>query len=278
MKENVKKEEIQANIYDKINIIVDYKGLTDDEIMEKSSMIDTIMSENYTKCITPLTYEEIEEYALRQKIGLSMGAKRSCIEQDKAIRYTSMDNLVEVVIYRKFTNIVLDYNDDIEHVLSDYFNMMVSLVECLNEEKEFFKIQTVSIQKRNTIYCKSLEQVYRCFEKKSFGTFIQRDSDDLYNLNAIQNKESFFKDDLEFDVYKSIEFGLDNNRKKDIYMGQFNITGRYDTAPLDGNDVKNVFDKINNGIFDIFMGHITDGFLEDMKNGKTSKVVGGFHI
>lgn len=278
MKNDVKREKIQADIYDEINIIVDYTGVTDDEILEKSPKIDAVMNGDYTKSITSLTYEEVEEYALRQKVELSLAAKRNCIEKDKSIRYTGMDNLVEVVIYRNFTKITLDYGGNKKHILSGYFSMMSSLMECLKTEKEFFKIQAIHIQKKNTIFCKSLYQVYRCFEKKMFGTFIQGNSGESYSLNAVQNKEIFFKEDLEFDVYKSVEGGLDNNNRKEIYMGQLNITGRYNTAPLDDNSVNTVLVRINNEIFDVFRRYLTDSFLEDMEEGTTSKLIGGFHI
>lgn len=278
MKKNVKRDKIQADIYDEINIIVDYTGLTDGEILDKSSKLDAVMTDEYIKRITPLTYEEIEEYAIRQKVELSLAAKRNAIVEDNSIRYTRKDNLVEVVIFRNFTKIALDFNGNKRHMLRDYFAMMASLMVCLNTEKEFFKIQAIYLLKKNTIFCKSLYQVYRCFDKNVFGSFIQGTSNDLYTLNAIQNKETFFREALEFDVYKSVESGMDNSSRKEIYMGQLNITGKYNAALLDDSDVKDVLYKINEEIFDVFRQYLTDGFLEDMEEGKTTKLIGGFRI
>ena len=71
---------------------------------------------------------------------------------------------------------------------------------------------------------------------------------------------------------------MDNSSRKEIYMGQLNITGKYNAALLDDSDVKDVLYKINEEIFDVFRQYLTDGFLEDMEEGKTTKLIGGFRI
>lgn len=279
MQQNIKKEEIKANLYDEINIIVDYTGLTDGDVLEKSLKLDTLIKDGkFEKSFAPLTFEEIEEYAVRQKRELSLAAKRNSIEEDNSIRYIRNDNLVEIVIYRNFSQIRIYYGENIKHSLREYFGMLDSIAECLGKDRDFFKIQTVYVQKKNEIFARSLYQIFRCFDRSLFGTFIQGSSKDGYVLNIVQNKENFFSRDLEFDVLKAVNNGMDNNTQKEVFRGQLYITGRYDTAPIDDISVKDILNRINDGIFDVFKRYLTAGFLEDMKEGKTSKLIGGFHL
>lgn len=277
-KDNIR-ESIKAYLYDEINIIVDYIGLTDGDILEKSSKIDELIKcGNFEKYITPLSYDEIEEYAIRQSRELSLAAKRNSIEEDNSIRYIRDDGLVEIVIYRNFLKIRLSYGQNVKHTLKDYFAMLDVIVNCLSIDKEFYKVKTVYLQKKNQIFSKTLYQLFRCFNKNMFGTFIHGNSKDVYSLNIVQIKENFWHDDLEFDVLKSIHNGLDAETKKEIYQGQLYITGRYDTAPVDDSNILEVIGRINDKIFDVFQRYLTEGFLEDMKNGVSSKVIGGFWI
>lgn len=279
MKQKISRESIKANLYDEINIVVDHIGLTDGDILEKSSKIDgLIKGENFKKYIAPLSYEEIEEYATRQERELSLAAKRNSIEEDNSIRYISDDDLVEIVIYRNFSKIRLSYGQNVKHKLNDYFSILKSIVECLSLDKEFYKIQTVYLQKKNQIFSKSLYQLFRCFKRNMFGTFMHGASEESYALNIVQIKENFWYEDLEFDVLKSIHNGLDDETKKEIYQGQLYITGRYDAAPIDEIDIFKMLVRINDKIFDVFQRYLTEGFLEDMKNGETSKVIGGFWV
>lgn len=278
MQRNIEREEITANLYDEINIIVDYTGLTDGDILEKSSGLDALVKDgDFEKYVAPLTYEEIEEYAVRQKRELSLAAKRNSIEEDNSIRYIRNDQLVEIVIYRNFSKIRMYYGENIKHALRDYFVMLGNIVDCLSRDRNFFKIQTVHVQKKNEIFAKSLYQLFRCFDRNMFGTFIQGYSKDEYILNVVQNKENFFCRDIEFDVLKAVKNGVDNNTKKEVFLGQLYIAGRYDAAPVDDVAIDRMLHKINDMIFDVFKRYLMEGFLEDMKNGKTSKLIGGFH-
>lgn len=277
MKEDIAREKIKASLYDEINIFVDYTGLTDRDVLESASIIDELMKDKgYNKYITPLNYFEIEEYALRQRREISLASKRNSIEEDNTIRYVRSDVMTEVIVYRSFLQIRLRYDENARHVLREYFVLLNNIVKCLRENKDFFKLQTVFLQKKNEIYCKSLYQVFRCFDRNMFGTFMYGSSKDPYSLNILQAKENFFCDDLEFDVLKAVSNGRDGNTNKDIYLGQFDITGRYDAAPIDNVDIVAYLGKINDQIFDIFRRYLTDGFLKDMVEGKTVKLIGGF--
>ena len=80
MQKGDEREKIIANLYDEINIIIDYTGLTDKDIVEKASDIDALLKEGrYVKSMSPLTYDEIEQYSKRQRRELSLAAKRNSI-------------------------------------------------------------------------------------------------------------------------------------------------------------------------------------------------------
>lgn len=278
MQENNEREKIIANLYDEIDIIIDYTGLTDKDIVEKALDIDALLeNDRYIKNMSPLTYDEIEQYSKRQRRELSLAAKRNSIEEENAVRYLREDSLVEVVIYRTFTQIKLNYNDSTKHVLRDYFSVVLNFATCLNEDRPFFKIQTVFLQKKNKVFGTSIYQIFQCFEKDRFGTFIQGTKNDLYNLDFLNGREVFSRDDLEFEVQKLIGSGMDVNTKKRISIGQLDIIGRYDVAPIEEFDIVEKLGRLNDGIYDIFRRYLKDSFLEDMINGTTKKLVGGFH-
>ena len=279
MQKGDEREKIIANLYDEINIIIDYTGLTDKDIVEKASDIDALLKEGrYVKSMSPLTYDEIEQYSKRQRRELSLAAKRNSIEEENSVRYVREDNLVEVVIYRTFTQIRLSYNDNIKHALRDYFSVMLDIMNCLNVDRPFFKIQTLFLQKKNKVFGTSIYQLFQCFEKDRFGTLIQGTKNDLYKLNILDGQENFSCDDLEFEVQKLVGSGIDANTKKKICIGRLDIIGRYDAAPIEDIDIIDKFGKLNDGIYDIFKKYLKKSFLEDMISGKTKKLIGGFHL
>lgn len=276
MKKNVERNNIKADLYDEIHVIADYIGLTDGDVDAKSSEIDALMDKGFTKKITPLTIDEIEGYGARQGVELSLAAKKTSIEEPKAIRYTETDGNVELVVYRNFCKVTLAYGTGRKHQLREYCALLNRIVGCLGTKKDFFKVQTISIQKKNQIFCASLYQLFGCFDKDMFGTCAQRKGNGELVLNAIHNTENFFSNEVEFDIVKSVERGVNSNNGKEVYRGQLNISGRYDTAPIDDKDIGNVLAKINGEMFGVFKEYLTEGFLQDMESGKTSKLIGGF--
>lgn len=279
MQKNDEREKIIANLYDEIDIIIDYTGLTDKDIVEKALDIDALLkNDRYVKSMSPLTYDEIEQFSKRQRRELSLAAKRNSIEEENSVRYLREDNLVEVVIYRTFTQIKLNYNDNTKHILRDYFSIVLNIATCLNENRPFFKVQTVFLQKKNKVFGTSIYQIFQCFEKDRFGTFIQGTKNDLYNLNLLNGRENFSCGDLEFEVQKLIGSGMDANTKKKISIGQLDIIGRYDAAPIEELNIVDKFGELNDGIYDIFKRYLKESFIEDMINGTTKKLIGGFHL
>ena len=154
---------------------------------------------------------------------------------------------------------------------------MSDLLEALRGKNPFLNLQGVYIRQVNQIYCKSLYQLFRCYDKSKIGTAIKTKVGEEYYLSAIQSKESFNSGDLEFTVDKIVEKGINTDTREDIYSGQLILLGKYPVFPMENIKLEYELARINEKLFDIFGKYLTKAFVEDIKKGKTDKVIGGFH-
>lgn len=276
-KMKIERSSLKSNIYDNVQLIIDYTGLTDDDIMAESLKIDDVLREKKLKKeVSSLTIDEINNYSMRKETELSLAAKKLITDRENALRYYDENRKIELVIYRTFTILTINYCNGIVHSLA-ICSALVDRIIGTFKEKPFFKIESIAIKKENRIYCATLYQLYRCFERKMIGDSIWGvDGEDIM-LNSIQNKTYFSRGQIRYEVEKIVESGYDVESADEIYSGQLILTGSYRLGILEEINVAEKLRVINDDMFDIFLMHITVGFLEDMQKGESNRLIGGLN-
>lgn len=269
------RQKICGNIYKNVNIIIDYFGLVDSDIFDRSSDLDKVLNGmQLTKENTPLKIDEIEEYCIRQSKQLTIAAKRKYMDEACVIRYVGIDNEIEIVICRLFVMIGLNYLDGHKHSLKENFELICKLITVIKNNRSFFKIQSVSVEKSNCIYCENLYQLFGCLERARIGGIVTGNESDEKLLDSIQSSMNYLKADIAYIIEETMERGddIDGN---DIYMGELILKGKYVPYLLEEVDVFKNLSLINDELFNVFIQYITEGFLNDLIEGKSLKVIGG---
>lgn len=292
VKNKIKPIDIKANIYNNIEIIVDIDGVAGvdlDYIQKKIKALFSSDIYNFTE--TELYDYELNDLNERKPFGMSIFSRKRLIEKESVLRFSSKDENEQVSISRLFVNIKLDYKA--AHCLTEKIQLMCEIIECFSE-LDYFQIERISLNKSNNIVCNSLYKLYQCFEKNMFGDIAYILGRKIKNIDIeptyLSNKNYFKYDGNEINVFKMVKNGiLNDNGKKIVYEGTLNINTCYDCME-NGNfnygvdirntrvNVKDKIEELNEILFDIFIGHITQSFIQDLVSGKTDKVLGGFNI
>lgn len=177
-KKEISPDEIKANIYDFVNLIVEIHGINRmdiDRIQEK--LTEILPAEEYSRAEDSFTVEEINNYGDRKAI--SSAARRRYLETESVVRYYSKDNTEIITLSRLFISIGLTY--EVAHNLKDNIELLGRIIE-LFDEQEYFEVEKIYLEKRDSIYCSSLFRLYQCFDKKMFadvGYLFERDKSQL---------------------------------------------------------------------------------------------------
>lgn len=266
---------IKANIYDQVELIVDFHGITKKDmefVQEKTKKI--LDSKEYSMSEDPFSLDELQYYAERHNISISM--QRRMKDSECVIRFYAKDNTECITISRLYIGITLSY--EVAHNLKRNINLLAELVH-LFDEQEYFEVENVYLIKKNSIYCSSLYRVYQCFDKLAFGdagyTLNRRFSDEIRPLTS-EVYNVFEYNGAEVKLYKSVIPGTIARSDEEIYEATLLSIVVFDTANIDEEiDIEKTLEKLNQISFKVFIHHITDSFAEDLLKGVSDKVKAG---
>ncbi|EPR10218.1 hypothetical protein [Ruminiclostridium papyrosolvens] len=280
-KNTIKPEQIKANIYDTVQLIVDITGVTSLDLDYIQSCLKSLFPSNlYTLMETELYPCEVEDLSERRPDGITITSQKRLIEKETVLRFVSKDESEEISISRLFIIIKLNYKS--AHKLSEKIDMIREILSCFFRIN-YFEIVRITLNKKDNIICNSLYMIYQCFVKSMFGDItytLGRKGEDV-KQSSLENKSYLMYGENIVKIYKSVQNGNINynDKKKEVYEGNLNITMSYECLEnYDANDTKLKFIELNNIAFQIFMNHITGSFAEDLVLGNTNKVLGGFNI
>lgn len=279
-KNDIKREQIKANIYDTIQLLVDINGVTSLDLDSIQSYLKSLFpSDSYTLMETELYPYEVEDLSERRPEGITISSRKRLIEKETVLRFVSKDESEEISISRLFIGIKLDYKS--AHKLSEKIEKMSEILACFSDLK-YFEIERITLSKKDNIICISLYMLYQCFVKSMFGdiTYVLSRKGENVKQSYLENKSYLNYGENIVKIYKLVQNGSINyhDKKKEVYEGNLNIITSYECIePYDANDTKLKFIELNNIIFQIFMNHITGSFAEDLVSGTTNKVIGGFN-
>lgn len=273
-KKDISPEDIKANIYDLINLCVEIHGINKQDIDKiQEDLIEILPAEEYSRTEDSFSVDEINSYGDRRFI---TGAKRRrYLENEGVVRYYSKDNTEIITLSRLFISIRLTY--EVAHDLKKNIILLNKIVELFNQY-DYFEIEKMYIEKRDSIYCKSLYRLYQCFDKKMFGDvgyFLERDKKKI-DTGILEVTNKFAYDDCEVEIYKYVSKGYFPDAGEEVYEGKINTIIASDVCE-DNVNVEDVLLKLNSISFDIFMYHITDDFARDLVEGKSNKLRKGLN-
>ena len=275
-KQDILPDEIKANIYDKIQLLVDFHGITRLEIEKTQEKIKDILSSDiYSRQEDEFLQEELEAYGERHDI--SQASLRRFYDIENVVRYYSKDKTEIITISRMFISISLNYK--VAHKLKDNIKLIAELVELFSKEG-YFEVEGVYLIKSDSIYCKSLYRLYQCYDKNMFGDagylLQKKENKILPESTAICNR---FKYDIyDVSIIKSVIKGITTG-EQEIYEGRLKTIGSFEVLNEETYiNIKETMEELNNISFKLFMSHITSNFANDLILGKTDKVKEGVNI
>lgn len=266
---------IKANIYDQVELLVDFHGITKKDIESAQEKIKKVLnSKEYSMSEEPFSLDELQYYAERHNI--SILAQKRMKETEHVIRFYSKDSTECITISRLYIGITLSY--EVAHNLKTNIILLSKLVR-LFAEQEYFEVENVYLIKKNSIYCSSLYRVYQCFDKQAFGDTgymlkrrfpgeIRPLTSEIYNV--------FEYNGAEVKLYKSVIPGAIAGSEEEIYEASLLTIVIFDTTNADEEiDIGKTLEKLNEISFKVFIHHITESFAEDLIKGFSDKVKAG---
>lgn len=273
-KQEILPDEIKANIYDKIELIVDFHGITRLEIENAQEKIKKVLSPDiYGRREEEFKEDELEAYKDRHFV--SDASLRRYKNTENVIRYYSKDETEIVTISRLFLQITLRY--EVAHKLKDNILLMAQLVQLFAQE-EYFEVEDVYLIKKDSIYCQSLYRLYQCYNKEMFADasyLLQRKMKGIIPAStSICNKLKF--EDYDVSIIKSVIRGYTSSGEE-IYEGKIDTIVSYEVIGEQIN-IEKVLNKLNAISFKVFISHMTDNFINDLITGSTDKVKDGVNM
>lgn len=273
-KQDILPDDIKANIYDKIELLIDFHGITRLEIEKAQEKVKQILSpDRYSRREGEFSDDELSAYGDRNYI--SAASLKRYHDTESVIRYYSKDETEIITISKLFLSVTLNY--EMTHKLKDNISLMAQLIEVFKEE-EYFEVEGLYLIKRDSIYCKSLYRLYQCYNKEMFADasyLIQRNEKSVQpESTSICNKFRYGKYNVS--IVKSVIKGY-TSYEEEIYEGKMDTIVSCDTFEESIN-VEEIIKELNDISFKLFISHITVGFANDLISGKTDKVIDGVNV
>lgn len=268
-------DHFKANIYDQVELLVDFHGITKKDIESAQEKIKKILNpKEYSMSEEPFSLDELQYYAERHNI--SIFAQKRMKDAEHVIRFYSKDSTECITISRLYIGITLSY--EATHNLKSNIMLLAELIR-LFAEQEYFEVENVYLIKKDSIYCSSLYRVYQCFDKQAFGdigyTLKRRLPEEIRPLTS-EIYNVFEYNGAEVKLYKSVIPGTIARSDEEIYEATLLTIVVFDTTNADEEiDIVNTLEKLNQISFKVFIHHITESFAEDLVKGFSDKVKAG---
>lgn len=273
-KQDILPDDIKANIYDKIELIIDFHGITRLEIEKAQEQVKQILSPDYySRREGEFWNDELSSYGDRNYI--SSASLKRYHDTESVIRYYSKDETEIITISKLFLSVTLNY--EMAHKLKDNISLMAQLISVFAEE-EYFEVEGLYLIKKDSIYCKSLYRLYQCYNKEMFADasyLIQKNEKNVQpESTSICNKFKYGK--YKVSIVKSVIKGY-TSYGEEVYEGKMDTIVSCDTFEESIN-VEDIIKELNEISFKLFLSHITEGFANDLITGKTNKVIDGVNV
>ena len=273
-KQDILPDDIKANIYDKIELIIDFHGITRLEIEKAQEQVKKILSPDcYSRREGEFWEDELSSYGDRNDI--SSASLKRYHNTESVIRYYSKDETEIITISKLFLSVTLNY--EMAHKLKDNISLMAQLISVFAEE-EYFEVEGLYLIKKDSIYCKSLYRLYQCYNKEMFADasyLIQKSEKSVQpESTSICNKFKYGK--YKVSIVKSVIKGY-TSYGEEVYEGKMDTIVSCDTFE-EAINIEDITKELNEISFKLFISHITEGFANDLIGGKTNKVIDGVNV
>ena len=129
-KKDISPEQIKANIYDSVNLIVEIHGINRidiDKIQEK--LTEILPAEEYSRVENSFTVEEVNNYGDRNAI--SNVTRKRYLETESVVRYYSKDSTEIITLSRLFISIGLTY--EVAHNLKSNIELLGRIIKLFDD-------------------------------------------------------------------------------------------------------------------------------------------------
>lgn len=274
-KYNIAPDSIRANIYDQVELLVDFHGITKKDIeLAQETMKNVLDSKEYSMSEEPFPMDELQYYTERHNISLSM--QKRLMDTESVIRFYAKDGTECITISRLYIGIRLSY--EVAHNLKENIRRLAEIVHVFDKQG-FFEVENIYLIKKNSIYCSSLYRVYQCFDRQVFGDagyILKRRYPDETIPYTSEVYNSFEYNGMEVNLYKSVVPGTIAKSDDEIFEAVLLTIVTSDMTDVDEEiDIGKALDEMNQISFKVFIQHITDSFANDLVNGFSNKVKAG---
>lgn len=274
-KYHIAPDSIRANIYDQVELLVDFHGITKKDIeLAQEAMKEVLDPKEYSMSEEFFSLDELQYYAEHHNISLAM--QKRLRDTESVIRFYAKDRTECITMSRLYIGICLSY--EVAHNLKENIKRLAEIVHVFDKQ-EFFEVENIYLIKKNSIYCNSLYQVYQCFDRQVFGDAghilkcrypnkIVPYTSEVYN--------SFEYNGMVVNLYKSVVPGKIANSDDEIYEAVLLTIVTLDVTDVDDEiDIGESLDEMNHISFNVFIQHITHSFAMDLVKGFSDKVKAG---
>lgn len=282
-KDLINPKDIVANIYDSIELIIDIVGINEDYIKKilDNELLEVLPPNIYRRIKTGLYEEELNDYQKRNTIEMSIVSKSRLLQTESVYRFYAKNEKEQITISTMFISIKLDYKFA-HHILKDKINQISKIFKFLMQD-EYLQIERITLNKKNSIICSSLYRLYQCFNKNLFGDIAYNLSRNNKNVEeySLRSETLFQYEEYISQISRIVHRG--SYDEKISYQGILQINMHFEKFKFEDNAEKSIkkiisiFEQLNSRCYKIFIEHMTLAFINDLVNGKTDKVIEGFH-
>lgn len=257
-KVSINRSSIKSNILNNIIITFEYRGLNN---LENSitKIIKGIENEFDSYDIIELQDTNIDVSEFSDRVNENF-YKSNCF----VIR--TEDENEELIVNKYF----IQYNIRCNKYkrFSHYRNILNTVISNLKEVTQLYKPIRLSHRKINSCIIKDVKKIYDYFEDKYysspyFNKEILNNTNNLGNFVSLESSNKIYKENFEFELITRAGLGEYKNNLAIRVIAD--IKGSVDSELL-SKDIKykDILDKINEELFNIFKEVLTEKFLNEM--------------
>lgn len=274
-KYHIAPDSIRANIYDQVELLVDFHGITKKDIeLAQETMKKVLDPKEYSMSEELFSLDDLQYYAERHNISIPM--QKRLMDTESVIRFYAKDRTECITISRLFIGIRLSY--EIAHNLKENIKRLAEIVHVFDKQ-EFFEVENIYLIKKNSIYCSSLYRIYQCFDRQVFGDaghILKRRYPDEIVPYTSEVYNSFEYNGMVVNLYKSVLPGKIAKSDEEIYEAVLLTIVTSNVADVDEEiDIGESLEEMNQISFKVFIQHITNSFARDLVKGFSDKVKAG---
>ncbi|MBI9013195.1 MAG: hypothetical protein JEZ08_13260 [Clostridiales bacterium] len=275
-KSDISASDIKSNILNYVYLSVNVKGILSFEFINNELVQE----------MSDLGYEYEEDYFTEQDLEYHYpkSKHRSLVDNERIVRFKCRESSCCLLISKFFISLYIDFK--VARTFNTKVNHFLKLLSLLEDLNSFLRVTSMILRKNNSILVNSENKILDCLETRvnnNTALELKRIMDvpkiELYPSSSI---ERFLWDDYRVIIRKKILRGILEENGKDVktYELVFDVIGERPSYMIQDetqllSTIRDDIHNLNDKLFQVFKVNLSIGFLKDLENGESNRVVRG---